>query len=516
MRVRRWAAITAAVAVVSMVAACGSDSSSSSASGSAGAAAEDSTFTVAVTTMPQKWDPYQQDWASLQQAGQMVYATLVQQQQDGSLGPGLAQSWSYSDPTHFQLKLKSGLTFSDGEPVDAAAVKANLDRAATVKGPKTSQLATVQSVTATDSSTVDITLSEPNPSLPFILSQVMGMVASPKALADQTSLDAEPVGAGAYTLDAANTTPGDTYTFVKNPTYWDAANVGVQTVVFKVLADTTASVNAFRSGQVDATVGTAGDVASISSVEGGTVIQQLSYFASLNLQDRNGTQVPALGSEQVRQAMNYAVDRKALQAVIGEGQIATQIFMPGSGGYDASLDDAYPYDPDKAKQLLAAAGYPDGFDLTVTSTDYGNFLTYTQAVAEQLGKVGIRVQINNLPLKDYLAAKFTTTNPAYAWFFNASDAYLDTEQILLTDSHFNPYQVTTPQIQSLFATAQTQTGDAVNATLKQISGVAVDQATMLVTNYVNTYYFYNKDKVKELNFIPLIPLPPLTALQPAG
>ncbi len=515
MRVKKWAAITAVVAVMSTVAACGSDSTSST-SGSAGAAAEDSVFTVAVTAVPQKWDPYQQDWASLQQSGQMVYATLVQQEQDGSLGPGLAESWSYSDPTHFQLKLKSGLTFSDGEPVDAAAVKANLDRAKTVTGPKTSQLAAVQTVTATDPTTVDVTLSTPNPSLPFILSQVMGMVASPKALADQTALDAAPVGAGPYTLDVDNTTPGDTYTFVKNPTYWNAANVGIQTVVFKVIADTTASVNAFKSGQVDATVGTANDVSSIPSVEGGVSIQQLSYFASLNLQDRNGTQVPALGSEQVRQAMNYAVDRTALQAVIGEGQIATQIFMPGSGAYDASLDNAYPYDPDKAKQLLASAGYPDGFDLTVTSTDYGNFLTYTQAVAEQLGKVGIRVQINNLPLKDYLTAKFTTTNPAYAWFFNASDAYLDVEQILLTESHFNPYKVTTPEIESLFATAQTQTGDAVDATLKQVSKVTVDQGTMLVTNYVNTYYFYNNTKVKDLNFIPLIPLPPLTALQPAG
>jgi len=498
-------AVAASLASLSLT-ACGGGSSTE----------KSGTVTLAIVAAPKKWDPYTFDWGPQAQAEQAVYDTLIHTNPDGTPGPGLATSWKYTDPTHFELKLRQGARFSDGEPVDAAAVKKNLDRSKKVVGPKTDQLDAVKSVEADGEDTVKITLSQPYPSLPAAFQQVMGMVASPKALDNPASLNQRPVGAGPYTLDGSKSVPGDHYTYKKNPNYWDAKSVGVDTLVLKVIPDLTAALSALRSGQVDATLGGVGQLDVAQTVPGVKVLSEPSYFASLNLQDRHGTQVKALKDVRVRQAMQYAVNREALQKVLGPGQPATQLFMPGTPGYDASLNNAYPYNPAKAKQLLAAAGYPNGFELPLVNTDYGNWNDYVQAVASQLKNVGITVKIKNLPLSAYLEAKFKTDNPAYAWFYNASDNYFDAQYALLKNAKYNPYKVESPEIEKLAAKAASQQGDAQAATLKQLSRQFVTESPMVVTNVVKVFYFYNTKKIKKMEMTLLQPTPTINALQPAG
>lgn len=482
-----------------------------------GSSTEDrGTVTLAVAAAPKKWDPYTFDWGPMSQAEQAVYDTLIHTRPDGSPAPGLATSWKYTDPTHFELTLRRGVRFSDGEPLDAAAVKKNLDRAKKVVGPKTDQLAAVKSVQAPDADTVKITLNEPYPSLPAAFQQVMGMVASPKALDAPESLNQNPVGAGPYTLDGSKTVPGDHYTFKKNPQYWDAKSVGVETLVLKVIPDMTAALSALRSGQVDATLGSVNQLDTAKTLSDVKVLSQPSFFASLNLQDRNGTQVKALKDVRVRQAIQYAVDRAALQKVLGPGSPSTQLFLPGTPGFDESLTNAYPHDPAKAKQLLAAAGYPNGFDLPLVNTDYSNWNDYVQAVSSQLKEVGINVKINNLPLSTYLEAKFKTDNPAYAWFYNASDNYFDVQYALLKNAKYNPYKVESPEIEKLAATAATQQGGEQAATLKQLSRRFVTESPMIVTNVVDVFYFYDTKKIKKMEMTALQPMPSINALQPAG
>ncbi|WP_433474240.1 ABC transporter substrate-binding protein [Spirillospora sp. CA-142024] len=484
--------------------------------GGGSSAADKGTITLAVPAAPKKWDPYTFDWGPMAQAEQAVYDTLIHTNTDGTPAPGLATSWKYTDPTHFEMKLRAGVKFSDGEALDAAAVKKNLDRAKKVVGPKTDQLDAVKSVEAAGTDTVKITLKEPYPSLPAAFQQVMGMVASPKALDNPESLDQDPVGAGPYTLDKSKTVPGDHYTYKKNPQYWDAKSVGVDTLVLKVIPDMTAALSALRSGQIDATLGSVSQLDTAKTLPNVKVLSQPSFFASLNLQDRNGTQVKALKDVRVRQAIQYAVDRAALQKVLGPGQPSTQLFLPGTPGYDASLNNAYPHDPAKAKQLLAAAGYPDGFDLPLVNTDYSNWTDYVQAVSSQLKEVGINVKIKNLPLPTYLEAKFKTDNPAYAWFYNASDNYFDVQYALLKDSKYNPYKVESPAIEKLAAKAASEQGEPQAATLKQLSKQFVTESPMVVTNVVDVFYFYDTKKIKKMEMTALQPLPSVDALQPAG
>lgn len=507
---RRRSVIVALAAAVSLsVSACsGSSSDSGSDSGP-------KTITIATGAAPAKWDPYLFDWGSLSQPEMAVYDTLIHKTPDGEYSPGLATEWSYTDPTTFELTIRDGAVFSDGTPVDGAAVKTNLDRAKTVVGPKTAQLADVERVEA-EGQKVTIKLSSPNPSLPAAFSQVMGMVASPKALEDVAALEQQPVGAGPYTLNVAKSTAGDSYTFEKSDTYWDADNVAVDTLVIKIIPDLSAALNALRSGQIDAVNGTTLQADTAKTVPDVEILSQPSYIAALNLQDRDGTQVEALKDARVRQAISTAIDRDALQKLLGEGEPTTQLFMPGTNGFDEALTDAYPYDPDKAKALLADAGYPDGFELPVVTTDYGTFGGYTEAVSGQLAEVGIEVKINSLTLTDYLAAKFKTDNPAYAWFYNSSDPYFDVEQSLLKDSQFNPYKVEVPGIADLATKAASEQGDEQAATLKQLSAQFVEESPVVVTNVVNNFYFYNKKKIKSMEFTAREPMPRVDTIQPAG
>lgn len=507
---RRSAIIVAMAAAASLaVSACSSGGSESSSSSGP------TTLTLATGAAPAKWDPYLFDWGSLSQPEQAVYDTLIHKNPKGEYTPGLATEWSYTDPTTFELTIRDGAKFSDGEPVDGAAIKTNLDRAKSVVGPKTDQLDDIASVEATGQN-VTIKLSRPNPSLPAVFSQVMGMVASPKALQDVPALEQQPVGAGPYTLNVAKSKAGDSYTFEKNPTYWNAEEVGIDTLIIKIIPDLSAALNALRSGQIDGVNGTALQMKTAKTLPDIEVLSTPSYIAALHLQDRDGTQVEAIKDIRVRQAISYSLDRKALQKFLGGGEPSTQLFMPGTPGFDEALTDAYPYDPAKAKSLLAEAGYADGFTLPVVTTDYGTFAGYTQAIAGQLKEVGIDVKINSVTLPDYLAAKFKTDNPAYAWFFNSSDNYFDVQQALLKDAKFNPYKVEVPGIEALASKAASEQGDEQAATLKALSAKFVEESPMVVTNVVDNYYFYNTKKVKSMSFTALEPLPRIDTLQPAG
>src|SRR5450759_2477316 len=112
---------------------------------------------------------------------------------------------------------------------------------------------------------------------------------------------------------------------------------------------------------------------------------------------KDGTAVPAIGDVRVRQALNYAIDRTALAKVLGggKGRPVSSEFLPGGDAYDASLDNYYPYDVAKAKALLAAAGYPNGFKVTILSIPVGGLDTLAQAGASYWEAIGVTTTIDN-------------------------------------------------------------------------------------------------------------------------
>jgi peptide/nickel transport system substrate-binding protein len=460
-----------------------------------------SSVTIAVPQVVANWDPYKADYSFFMQPLQAAYDTLLRLQQDGAPGPGLAESYTWKDNKTLVLTLRKNVQFSDGAALTPEVVKQNLERAKTVTGPRTAEIKAVSSIDVT-ADTVTLNLSAPDPTIPLALTRNMGMMVSPTALAAPDSLTTTPAGTGPYTLNTAQSLVNDHYLFEYNPKYWNTTERHMGSITFKVIVDTTATLNAMRSGQVDAMRDTNAVDVPVAKSAGFTVIQTIANFYGLNLQDRGGTSMAALGKQEVRQALNYAVDRKALQQIVGDGQPSTQPYPPGQLGHDDSLDNAYSYDIAKAKSLLASAGYPNGITLDVLSLSLQD--TYMQALQQQMAPAGITINIKDVPPPQYIADRNTTKTPVYFWFNSLSNSIADAKQNLLPTGAYNAFKVEDPQITQLVNQASSATSrDEQDRLMKQVSQIVVSKAYFLVTNFGTTNYFVNPKKIADMQLAPL-------------
>jgi peptide/nickel transport system substrate-binding protein len=342
----------------------------------------------------------------------LAYASLTHIEPDGSIGPGLATSWHYIGTTNtdFAFTLRQDARFSDGTPVTASAVKAWLDYAYfTVKGFITGSLA-LQSVETVGKWTVVLHLSAPNSEMPYVLSEadMFGFIGSPKAIAHASTLGTGTDGAGPYIAVPSQSIAGSSYVFKPNPYYYDKSAVHFSKVVVKIITSPTTMIEAIRSGQLNVA---AGDITTAPEAQtaGLNVITAPSGFVEILLLDRGprtpgGSTANPLASLQVRQALNYAIDRKAVtQAIYGKYGVPTAE-IGSSDGLVPSMQDYYPYDPAKAKSLLAAAGYPHGFTLDVTSPSVFGSLgdPVLEAIAQEYKAIGVTLKITS-----------TTTGPQW-------------------------------------------------------------------------------------------------------
>ncbi len=191
---------------------------------------------------------------------QATYDSLLRQKEDGTIVPGIATKWTYnSAQTVLTLDLRSGIKFTDGSALDAAAVVKNLNANKSSKGPTANYLASMKSAVAKGSNQVVVTLTANDPAFVNYLANTAGLLASPKVIGKATAATT-PVGSGPYILDKAKTRSGSKYVYTANPNYWDKANRKYDSLVINVYEDQTAMVNALKSGAV-----MAGNVADPSS-----------------------------------------------------------------------------------------------------------------------------------------------------------------------------------------------------------------------------------------------------------
>src|ERR1700733_4381538 len=217
------AALTLLTACAGGGGAVGGTTASTGTGASASAGAASGTLTVAVTGPPVSMDPSHADNGNGLYPMELAYEPLIWESDNGSLTPGLATSWKYigTGNKQFQLTIRSGVKFADGEPVTPQAVAASLNYFPKGSGPSTADLAGV-TATASGTDTVTLTSKTPDPVFPQLFSQdyLAGDIISPKALANPKSLTATPSGAGAYVLSAAGTVADEQYTFTANPSYY--------------------------------------------------------------------------------------------------------------------------------------------------------------------------------------------------------------------------------------------------------------------------------------------------------
>ena len=333
-----------------------------------------------------------------------AYEPLFRVKADGSFEPALATGWAMSaDSKEATFTLRNNAKFSDGEPVTAEAAKKSIDYFRTKKGgPFSVNLANVSSIEVLDTYRFKIKLSSPNPALLNLFEAYWlgGDLISPKALANPDILAKETFGAGPYKLDSAATVTGKTYTYVPNEHYYDKSRVKWDKVVMTVFEDQNSAIQAMKAGQIkflvsDPVTGFANRDKLDKSIR---TITDPVQWTGLIIMDRAGSVNPVLKDVRVRQAINYAIDRKVIaKALLGDfADPSDQLQGRGFMGYDAANEARYPYDPAKARALLAEAGYPNGVEIKLAYVNNTLSSTMSQVMMGQLKKAGITVKLSEL------------------------------------------------------------------------------------------------------------------------
>ncbi len=396
----------ATAAALAITAALALSACAGGGSGSGG----NSTLTLGAIAAPTTLDPAGAEWGNRAPFYQAMMDTLLLVTPDGKIAPWLATAWKYNaDNTQLTLTLRDDVTFTDGSKLTAGVAVANLQRFQKGTSPDANYFANVTSFAAPDDKTVVITLAAPDPALLSYLGRDAGLIAS-EASIKSADVATDPIGSGPYILDAAGTVTGTSYKYKKNPSYWNPSVQYYDNLTINVLSDPTAALNAIKAGEANGVrlINNTG----LSEVEaaGWTINKNELDFAGTLLLDRAGTMNPALGDVRVRQAINYAVDRAGLLKAVedGHGTVTTQVFPVTSPAYDPQLDNYYTYDPAKAKQLLADAGYANGLTINSLSTSLAGATVFT-VIQQQLAAVGITVNYTdagNNYISDMLAPKY--------------------------------------------------------------------------------------------------------------
>jgi peptide/nickel transport system substrate-binding protein len=438
------------------------------------------TLTIGADVDVQSFDPAQAHIGQTLQFYQPVYDSLLRREADGTLVPMLATEWEYDQSgTELTLTLRDDVSFTDGSALDADAVKLNLERFLTGNGPQASTFGQVADVQAPDSTTVVINLKAPDPALLDYLGNAAGFIASPKAI-ESGDIATTPVGSGPYVLEKSATVAGSKYTFVRNEDYWDPALQVYDSIVVKPLIDTTAMLNALLSGQINAGILSA--KSRDQAVKAGmTEYRYPIDWLGLLLFDRDGEKVPAFADVRVRQALNYAVDKEAQleQVQQGFGTLTNQVFGPSTPAYDEALDDRYPYDPEKAKELLAEAGYADGFEFTMPTVSGWFDPAHIAGITQNFADVGVTVQWENITDSEFLPAVTQGEYAAASWSLFQGTPWVAANQMITPDAPYNPLHTTNATVEELLSKIQTGSESEQAEAAKELNRYVTEEAWFL-------------------------------------
>ncbi len=328
-----------------------------------------------------------------------IFETLTKINSDGSVSPLLAESWEVSpDLKTTTFKLRKGITFQNGEPFNAQAVKYSFERAAGEKSTNKDKRTFANfSVQAVDEHTVVIINKEIDPDLPFVLGQATAVIVEPKS-ADTNAT--KPVGTGPYKLD--NFARGASLTVSRWAGYKGAQHPKLQRATFRFISDPAAAAAALLAGDVDAfpraqtrIVPQFKNNPQFQVILGGS---RAKTIVAINQKKK------PLDDVRVRRAILAAIDRKAVieGAADGYGVAIGSHYVPGAPGY-VDTTGVNPFDIEKAKKLLAEAGVKTPLELTMTLPPPAYARQGGEVIAAQLAKIGITVKLQNVEWAQWLS-----------------------------------------------------------------------------------------------------------------
>lgn len=366
------------------------------------AAPTDGRLKVALHANPSSLDPATSGSGSDHMYLYCLYDTLIEWDPDTlSARPCLARSFAFTEPTRLVLDLQEGVTFHDGTPFDAEAAKFNLDR---IRGERVSNyrsdLASIESVEVTGPMQVTLNLTQPDTALPLILSDRAGMMVSPTAVraSEGGRIDRVPVGTGPWKL--VSWTDGERFVAEHHPAYWREGMPGMKEIEIAIIPEAATRLRALQSGQAHIACQITERLQPI--VERSPNLQVLSkptiWGYTLFLNASRGP----LADIRVRKALNHAIDREGFitATMAGLGEAANMMLPKSHWAYAPEAEGFTTYDPDRAKALLAEAGYGDGLELDFRGFPDQAYVQRQEVIMSQLSKVGIRGRFTNAPIAE--------------------------------------------------------------------------------------------------------------------
>jgi peptide/nickel transport system substrate-binding protein len=351
----------------------------------------EATLRMATPHTPATLDPFNsRAWQIEFEWQTPIIERLLREDAEGNLQPYLATDWTFADDgSYLELTLRDDVVFQDGTPFNADVVVANINKAK--EGTLTSAwLTDVTGAEAVDEYTVRLMVAPgTGAELPRVLSINAGAMVALASL-DSPDIATNPIGSGPFRLVSFE--PGNGGVFERWDDYWGEPAHVARLEIFGI-ADPQARLNALRSGQIEAAhtnVGMVADATALGEEDGFTFYSDYP-FTALQHMGLNRTN-EYFSNELVRQAMSYAIDRETLSEALtgGVGPAVHQLSPPSMPGFDPALEELFPYDPDRARELLEEAGYPDGFSVDGVIA-YGNNVDVAQAVQGMLAEVGINI-----------------------------------------------------------------------------------------------------------------------------
>ncbi|MFM8801876.1 MAG: ABC transporter substrate-binding protein, partial [Tagaea sp.] len=357
-----------------------------------------------------------------------MYDPLVRRNFDGALQPGLAERWEQTSPTTWRFHLRRNVRFHGGQPFVADDVIASFERVRQPTSDMSYTVVSIERIEKVDDHTVTIVTKGPNP---VLLQDLTLFFIVNKAWIDANNAMtvARSGQAGAATNFANNNVNGtgpfrlvervaDERTVMEiNPNAWDsAAATGIQRAIWRPVSNAATRVAAIRSRELDIMYPVPlQDVAALQNAQGLTVRQgptaRTVYLAMdtarETLLDQPGVKNP-LTDARVRRAIYQAIDIAAIQRVVmrGFGQTSGLIIAPQVQGWDREANQRLPHDPDAARRLLAEAGYPNGFTISMhcPNNRYINDEAICTAVVPMLARVGVNVRLTGMNFSQFIPA----------------------------------------------------------------------------------------------------------------
>ncbi|MDC0135887.1 ABC transporter substrate-binding protein [Sulfitobacter sp.] len=442
----------------------------------AGAAMAKDDLTIAIQLEPPHLDPTSAAAGAIDSVlYSNVFEGLTRFDSAGDVIPGLAKSWEISeDGLTYTFMLNEGVTFHDGTTMDAEDVKFSLDRigAEDSANAQKALYSAIAEVNVIDPMTVEVKLSKANGNMLFNLAWGDAVIVAPESI---EGIKQTPIGTGAFKFDSW--TQGDKIELSRNDSYWGTPAV-LTNATFKFISDPTAALGAMMAEDIDVFSGFPAPEnlpqfeadprfqVLVGSTEGETILS-------------TNNKMPPFDNVKVREALAHAIDRQAIidGAMFGYGTPIGTHFAPHNPAY-VDLTAMSSYDPEKAKTLLAEAGFADGFETTLFLPPPSYARRGGEIIASQLAAVGIKAEITNVEWAQWLESVFKGKN-----FGLTIVSHTEPMDIGIYANPEYYFQYDNPAFQELMTKLNTTTDPEMRKTMLG------DAQKMISGDYVNGYLF---------------------------